>query len=238
MHTRHFSRSLFSRSHVPALAVLLALLCCLPVSAQSLKQTGFPDGTGSIGLPSGWRVVEAYHGTVFCSQQFDRFVRLGMPWTVDRPASPGSQTLAPYKLAIAPIGDLPGALQGVLATGGGHLTSLRSRPAPPVFPGVPARYFLYKFIQGRTEYTALGYFTTINPGGDSPYWSLYSSSVAAKSPLFMKSLPLLMKMWSSWRPNGQAPTAGSESAVIDEVIKHSQDSFSRLNEKFDANIRR
>ena len=222
---------------VPALVALLVALCPPSAHAQHLRQTSFADGTGSVGLPPGWKIVEGYHGTVFCAKQSDMYARFGMPWTVDRPDSPVSRIPAPYKLAIAPIGDLPDAVRAVLGTVGARLVSLRSRPAPQTFPGVPASYFLYRFVQGGKEYTALGYFTTINPGGDSPYWSLYSSAVSARTPLFMKSLPMLMAMWNSWRPNGQTPRAGSQSAVIDEEIKHSKDSFAKLNEKFDQHIR-
>ena len=219
---------------VPALAALLGVLCPPTAHAQHLRQTSFADGTGSVGLPAGWKIVEGYHGTVFCTKQTDMCVRFGMPWVVDHP---GRQMPAPYKIPIAPVGDLPGAVRAVLGTGGSRLISLRSRPAPPSFPGVPASYFLYRFVQGGSEYTALGYFTTINPGGDSPYWSLYSSAVIARTPLFVKSLPTLMAMWRSWRPNGQTPRAGSQSAVIDEEIKHSKDSFAKFSEKFDQNIR-
>ena len=222
---------------VLTLMVLVWTMWSLPVYAQSLKQTNFEDGTGSVGLPAGWRIIEAYHGTVSCAKQADMSVRFGMPWVIDRPDSSISQFAASSHVPVAPIGDLPDAIRGILGIIGAHLVSLRSRPAPAAFPGVPAYYLIYRFTQGKNDYTGLGYFTTINPSMGSPYWNMYSSAVIARTSLFMKSLPTMMSMWRSWRPNGQKPKAGSESAVIDEMIAHTKNTYDQLNAKFDATIR-
>ncbi len=222
---------------VLAVTALVWTACSAPVPAQQLKQTNFEDGTGSVGLPAGWKILEAYHGTVSCAKQTDLSVRFGMPWVIDRPDSQISRFAASSHVPVAPIGDVPTAIRGILGIIGAHLVSLRSRPAPAAFAGVPAYYLLYRFTVGKNDYTGLGYFTTINPGMDSPYWNLYSSAVIARTPLFMKSLPTMMAMWKSWRPNGQKPKAGSESAVIDEMIEHNTNTYAQLNAKFDATIR-
>jgi hypothetical protein len=221
---------------VLALVVLCWMICPPPANAQHLKQTDFPDGTGSIGLPAGWKIVEGYHGTVTCTRGTDMTVRFGMPWVINFPNTMITR-MSPANLVIAPLGDLPDAVRGILTRSGAPLVSMRTRSAPAALPGVPAYYLLYQFVVNGQSYTALGYFTTINPGGDSPYWNMYCSAVIAKTPIFMKSLPTMMAMWNSWRPNGHKPTAGSESAVIDETIKNSKDSFAKLNDKFDAYIR-
>ena len=219
------------------LVALLGTLFALPAFAQHLRQTPFEDGTGGIGLPAGWRILDVYRGQVQAAHGQDRMVRLGQSPIIERPGNMVAEMAARQGAPMARVGDLPGAISAIIRSVHGKMISLRARPAPPSFPGVPAYYILYRFTQGGTDNTGLCYCTTIDPGGDSPYWNMYISAVIARTPVFIKSLPTLMAIWKSWRPNGQAPKAGSESAVIDEVIKHSQESFTKLNDKFDKYIR-
>jgi hypothetical protein len=213
--------------------------------AVKIKTTELPDGTGTIGMPAGWVFTGAYRGTVFCRGPQGSSVTMGHAFVISRPDHPAHQLGIATSAPMAPDGDLVAALKGVLRSADNRLISLRTLPAPPSAPGVPAVYYLYELESKGKRLTALGYFTTIagDDGSTLPYWQMYCSVVMAPKETFMKELPTLMAMWNSWRPNGQKPRAGSEGAMIDAVIadstrrraqslKEQQEMFDRMNARF------
>ena len=118
---------------------------------------------------------------------------------------------------------------------GGQITNLRARPAPASFPGVAAFYVFYQFTASGTAYTAIGYFTSIvYPATD--FWQLYTSAIVAPTPKFAKLAPTMTAMWGSWRPNGQLPSAGSESAQVDKIVKASNANMDRIQAEFRQNL--
>ncbi|GEM_PF-1938624 len=218
-------------------------------AAAKLKTTELPDGTGTIGVPDGWNITEAYRGTVFVRGPQKQLVTMGHAFVISRPNHPAHQLGIPTDAPFAPDGDLVGALKGVLAKANNRLISLRAMPAPSGTPGVPAVFFSYEVEAHGTQFAAIGYFTSIGAGDDQtlPYWQLYVSAVIAPKEIFMKELPTMMAMWKSWQPNGQKPKEGSAGAMIDEAIKDStrrraqtlkeqQAAYDRMNEKFKQTI--
>jgi hypothetical protein len=214
-------------------------------AAPPLKTTEFPDGTGTIGLPAGWRIDGAYRGAVGCKGPGGSAVVMGFPWVIQRPDHEVNNMAVRVEGPRARVGDLAGALREVLAHNKGRLVSLRSKPAPSGLPGIPAVYFLYEYQRDGQTLVGMGYFSTIGDPNDTvlPYWQLYSSAVIAPKERFMKDLPTMMAIWNSWRPNGQKPREGSNSALIDAVneanrkraqdtLKSQQEAFDRMNEKF------
>jgi hypothetical protein len=217
-------------------------------AVAKLTTKEFPDGTGTIGLPEGWRFVESYRGTVKCISPARQLVTMGMGYVISRPDHPNHQFARevgiPTSAPFARDGDLAGALRGVLEKSNNKLISLRSRPAPSGLPGVPAAYYLYELEAEGKRYMALGYFSAIITDDQTlPYWQLYVSVVMAPKESFMKDLPTLMAIWNSWRPNGQKPKPGSDGAMIDatiagdlkrrrETLAEQQAAFDRMNEKF------
>jgi hypothetical protein len=212
--------------------------------AAKLKTTELTDGTGTIGLPEGWQITEAYRGTVFCRGPQNERVTMGHAFVISRPGHPAHQLGIPTGAPFAQDGDLAAALQGVLQKADNKLISLRTRPAPQGLSEVPASYFLYELESKGKRYMALGYFTSIaDNDGTLPYWQLYCSVVMAPKASFMKELPTLMAMWNSWRPNGAKPKEGSVGAMIDatiadstrrraQTLKEQQEMFDRMNSKF------
>lgn len=214
-------------------------------TVPKLTTKEFPDGTGLIGLAPGWMLDGAYRGTCGCRSANGSSVIMGMAQPILRPDGPvGQMPEAPMlKMPTARVGDLSGAIRSILEKGGARVKSLRSRPGPPATPGVPALYFLYEYEKQGKKLTAMGYFSTIAYYDSSPNWDLYSSYVTAPSERFVKDLPTMMAMWNSWRPNGSKPKAGSESEMIDTVLKENlkrhattmeeqRASFDRMQEKF------
>ena len=218
-----------------ALSALASVAVALPLAGgqAKLRPTPFPDGTGSIGLPEGWSLQGAYRGQVGAENGAGETVILGLPWTILKPGGSLGGYDAAAGVPTAAPGDIARAIGEVLAKkSGARLLSLRSRPGPVAVAGAPALYCLYEMEQGGTTLTALGYFTALDPGPTSPSWSLYSSAVIAPKARFVKSLPTLMAIWRSWKPNGADPLRGSQSAKLDEVLQGRKDSYQKIQDAF------
>lgn len=218
------------------ICAIVAMIAAAPVFAQKaakLKQTQFGDGTGSIGIPAGWKLAGAYRGSAQCEGPGGALVALGVPWTILLPGSAAAETPAGAQHPTARSGDLIGALREVIVKlGNATLKSVRTRPAPPAVPGAPAVYALYEYVQNGKRYVALSYLTALDYGGGSPAWQLYASAVIAPKDKFTKLLPTMMAMWKSWRPNGKAPLAGSESAKVDAIIRDRYNSLDKIQKQF------
>jgi hypothetical protein len=216
-----------------------------------LKTTELEDGTGTIGLPAGWRIDGSYRGAVGCKGPGGSSVVMGFPWVIQRPDHPNNNMEIQVPGPRARVGDLAGALREVLANNKARLTSLRSRPAPEGLPGVPARFFLYEYQRDGNTTMGMGYFTAVGDPSDTvlPYWQLYSSAVLAPKERFLQDLPTMMAIWNSWRPNGKKPREGSNGAMIDATntanqiarangLKERQAIFDRMTERWKAEVLR
>lgn len=203
-------------------------------AAQTLKQTEFPDGTGSIGLPPNWRIDSAYRGSVTCVGPNNSAVILKLPWIVIKPGTSLASLPTARQHAVARSGDIVTALRGVIERrANATLKSVRAAPAPQAIRGVPAYYLLYDFEDSRgVQMTGLGYFTTLEYGGNNEFWELYSSAVIARSDQFPQTVQTMLQMWNSWRPNGNEPRAGSDSALFDQILKDKEISRDRISQQF------
>ena len=201
------------------------------VLAGSARAANFPDGTGSITVPKGWSIASAYRGSVDVRGPNGAAVILGLPYAVIDSRSSLTGLPAAAQSPIALTGDVGTALRQIMFKSGAQLTNLRARSAPQSFPGVPAYYVFYQWnAQGRS-WTAIGYFTSIiYQGSDS--WQLYTSAVVAPTAVFTRTAPTMLNMWRSWRPNGQLPSAGSESAQVDKIIRDSNAQMDRIQAQF------
>ncbi len=218
--------------------------------AAKLTTQEFPDGTGTIGLPTGWRIIDSYRGTVYCLGPKGQLVKQGSALVIARPDHPANNMGIPSSAPLARDGDLVGALQGVLQKANNKLISLRSRPAPSPRPGIPAAYFLYELEDANGKrMVAMGYFSALMESDQTlPYWQLYVSVVMAPKEIFMQELPTLLAIQDTYRPNGLAPREGSNGAMIDAGIARDlkqrranlaeqQAMFDRMNETFKAVIK-
>jgi hypothetical protein len=217
------------------LALSLTVAASVPCAAQTLRTDPLHDKTGTIGLAPGWKQINAYRGAVDCSGPNGASIRLGLPFAILVPIDPvtGWRPIGADTAPVANTGDLVGALREVMTKSfQARITKLTKRQAKSASPGVPAYYFCYDFVQGGKTFTVLGYFTTLSYGSTSPVWSLYSSGVIAPKPVFKKMLPTMLKMWASWRPNGQEPDSGSASALVDGIIKQRWTSAHKQSDDF------
>lgn len=222
-------RALFTVATRVAFSIGLMMGSVSPTAAQTLRRTPFEDGTGSIGLPPGWRIGSVYRGQVYCVGPNDAGVNLGYTWEILHPGTSVSDPRHP----LARTGDIITALREVLyKRGRATLLSVRSAPAPQAFRGVPAFYLLYELERNGRIVTTFGYFTTLTYGGMAPGWGLYSSGVWVPREQFQQTLPTMLQMWNSWRPNGQEPREGSSSALIDGIMRDRQLSNERISREF------
>jgi hypothetical protein len=70
--------------------------------AQALQKYSFPDGTGAIGLPMGWKVATAQKGQINASGPNGEALRFGWAIGVIDPTNPQSHTLMPNSRGPAP----------------------------------------------------------------------------------------------------------------------------------------
>lgn len=228
---REKMRTFFTIASMVALGMVLLLVSASPAVAQ-LRQTPLPDGTGSIGLPPGWKFTSYYRGRVTCVGPNGEAVSFGIPFFIQ---TPGRNTELPTygKFPLAQPGDILTALRELLRKYyGATLRSVSGSAAPQAIRGVPAAYLLYEFEQNGRVFTGLGYFTTLYYGPNSPGWELYGSAVVALSDQFPQMLPTMLQMWGTWRPNGQEPREGSSSALFDRLKRERQLSHERISQEF------
>ncbi len=223
---------LFTVAIIAILGAVLLLGATAPVAAQGLRQTPFEDGTGSIGLPPGWQINNAYRGSVTCVGPDGGFVVLGLPWTIVNPNSSVMTLPSVRQQPIARIGDIVGAWREVLAKRfGARLVSVRGNPTTGFARGVPAYHLLYDYEQNGRRGTGLGYFTVLSYGPNDP-WQLYSSYVVTFSDQFPQMVQTMVSMWRSWRPNGQEPREGSTSAMWDDILRERRLSYEFWQREF------
>lgn len=215
-----------------AAATVIGLVLAPAAGAQGLKQTPFDDGTGSVGLPAGWRLGGAYHGQVQCLGPNGAATVFGFPWTVLRPDSSVAQLPGAATTPVADPRDIAGAIRQILAKKtGGTLRGVRgTRAAGP--NGAPAYLLFYEHDQDGKRYAAYGYFAALDYGPGQPVWQLYSSAVVAPKAQFAQMLPTMLRIWKSWRPNGQPPREGSASAIFDKAMEKHRLSYDEIQRQF------
>jgi hypothetical protein len=137
--------------------------------AEKLTQTTFPDGSGSIGLPAGWKITAARQGDVIASGPHGEGLRFGMAQSAIDYSNPQSRALgrgpggtAPGNFVAIPFGT-PGdaAFKEVIA----QLTQKMHKPAPVI------DYAVVKTLP--SQGSGKNYFmqgTTTAPTGSAATW--------------------------------------------------------------------
>jgi hypothetical protein len=215
------------------IATIAIFIAASPAAAQGLRQTPFDDGTGSIGLPPGWQINNAYRGSVTCIGPNGGIVVLGMPWTIVDADDTQIRTLPSVRQQpMARVGDIVNGWREVLLKRfGARLLGVRGNRTTGFARGVPAYHLLYVFEQNGVRYMGMGYFTALYTQG-TPAWQLYSSYVVASSETFQQTVQTMVSMWSTWRPNGQEPREGSTSAMWDRILRERRLSYEFWQQEF------
>jgi len=169
-----------------------------------LQQQRFPDGSGSIGVPQGWRLANALNGVVDMAgprgaeAAFGYYQQVMVDWPGARPNLKGFMTGPPRDPATALRNyydsNFGGAISGGLAT----YRVVEGTPIQPLAGGQASMLLVeVRSAQGSARALAL---VSVSPvGGDR--WVFYMSQVAAPIDEFAAQLPVMLQMWASWSLN-------------------------------------
>ena len=168
-------------------------------SSAVLHRVSIPDGSGTLALPSGWRITDSGQGLVVAAGP-EGAVSFGFHVPMLTPA--GARYLASMgirpSLSVACSND-PGqvAVQEGRLWGARNLHLLKETR---VSSGMgPAAFVMTQGeMPGKGELRALCYVLLI-PRGDGGGIEYYASLVAAPTARFARSLPVLIQIWQSWK---------------------------------------
>ena len=157
----------------------------------------FPDSSGQVSLPSGWRLTAAAQGACDLVGPNGEQVALGVAWPVVNPQwafgpMPG-HIVAPYQDPVSAIQTIwPAVLQatGVSASVGRVLAYM----GYPSLRGEQSAMILWEESWHGRPYLAYGYVETAQAGMN---WLFYASSLRAPAEIFAIELPTMMAIWAS-----------------------------------------
>jgi hypothetical protein len=172
--------------------------------AARLRPVPLPDGSGQMRLPAGWKITGANSGMV-SAEGPEGNVDLGIWFQVYTPQAAAMlyarpPIVAPYTEPARAIRVVAEQVWAVSARQGmprGRWVRLIDQKPTPWANGKAAFvHFEYEIAgHGRFQSVALA---AMMPLGDGS-WIAYSSSVAAPSARFARSLPVLQEIWASWK---------------------------------------
>ncbi|MBA3319792.1 MAG: hypothetical protein H0T50_17105 [Gemmatimonadales bacterium] len=196
-----------------AAASLVCGLAGTPALAQ--QRIAFPDGSGSITLPAGWRLTSAQRAAAEATGPEGEGVALGITMPVGPPhiAAPGVLA-GPYMRPPQAFAFVTGQ------TGSPVLQIVALQPSPPLTYGGEAAYLLADLNHLGRPYRAFALVNTAPLQGG--YWQYYVTMLLAPPEVFPRSLPVMVEIWKSWgisqgemnRRTEQALTTMKETAAI------------------------
>jgi len=169
-----------------------------PPRVEPLRQVGFPDGSGTIGLPEGWAITSYRNATVEAYGQGGN-IALGVRYTVPVNALPGFPGLhgpmLPPGQALMALTD--SNMRGALSRGEARMSIIEERPTPT--QSGQAAYVHYK--NRSREFAREGLALVFCSPVDYNHWQLYFSVVLADEDKFADLFPTMWAMWKSWSIN-------------------------------------
>jgi hypothetical protein len=248
---------------LPALlsaATLIAPLCLPSTPAHAAKKkparrgsvalrpVPLPDGSGTLRLPAGWKIGSAHQGMVSAAGPHGS-VDLGIWFPVMTPEAASQMYARPS--IVAPYGGVVQAIQQVVpqflrtsgVTGWRMLRVIGRAPASaPNGKG--------EFVHIESEFAGKGRFQTVAlvmmmPTGDGS-WIFYYSSVTSPSKSFAQNLPVLAKIWGSWkvsdhiyqqRLSNALASMKETGRILRETNRNTQDAYDRSNRAWGHTIR-
>lgn len=167
-----------------------------PRPGQSWPRTQFPDGSGSIAMPPGWRLNSARQAAAELQGPRGEAVAVGITMPIGPPqfASPGSLA-APYM----PPAEAYAWVSEVVArrTGGSAQARIVEMvPTPPLTQNARAVYLLAEQMTQGRRYRSFALVNTAMLGNG--YWQYYMTLLTAPAEIFPQALPLMTEIWQSW----------------------------------------
>ena len=205
----------------------LAALAAAAIPPAELKweDARLPDGSGTMKLPTGWRITGAANGAADVVGPAGQALELGLAYPVTTPEamrafqqqqiavgirpSPPSVPVAPYPAdAVKAVEIMAPILSKAAEAAGAAPVSIdkiiESAPTTPL-PGGSAAFVHVLANIGKGDaavrYHSLGV-VSIAPTGPGQ-WLYYTSYVTAPETTFARDLPTMMQIWASWKVSDQ-----------------------------------
>ena len=224
------------------LIFFLALPIACLAQGPALRITRLSDGSGTIGLPPGWNVT-AINSMVSASGP-EGTVDLGINVPAYTPQAAAMTPLRPP--VVAPFGD-PGADAQIIGGYFRHIPpqSIRIMERSPVTWWTTGPGETLHFVAPSMGQECLAIVLT----GDTGFGTFmyYSSGVCAKPQQFAANLPVLLRIWASWKVSDSVYQARLRDAacslesvrrIIEHVNRRQQRAFDRANDAWDDLMRR
>jgi hypothetical protein len=223
------------------------------------QDVSLPDGSGTMRLPEGFRIVGAQQGAVDVQGPEGELVSLGVSLTVVTPeGSMGAFGPMSFPFVARPS-DPPSAVREIMpqldrflrqvnpAQPAIRLTGIREYH-PIEWPGYRAGFLLVDVQlgspQGVHDYVA---FMLVAVGQlVSTQWQYYTSSVAAPREVFPRRFGDLLQVWTSWRVADHVlrqriqqatATMREASRLLQEAHRTQQDAFDRVLDRWSGQNR-
>lgn len=172
-----------------------------PAGPAQLTRTPLPDGSGFIGLPPGWRVLDSYKGALDVAGPDQQSMSLGIAHQVFRQGRPGGALIiGPYRPPW-PAWQLfvDFANRGALSRGEMSMRLLEQSPEQS--PAGQAEWLAYEASIRGAKRKGLAYVITKPFNDDIGTWFLYTSFIGAPAERWAQDLPTMWAIWKSWSIN-------------------------------------
>lgn len=215
---------------------------------RPLTQTTFPDGSGTVGLPAGWRIGSSFKGIVDASGPEGQMVVFGYyqqvmtSWIGPPPTVPG-YIMGPYREPVAALQTyIDSFTRGALRRG--EATFRLIEVSPVASQTGRAAYISYEVQMAGKAAIGLAMVNTMPI--DNTTWVYYMSSVAAPRERFARDFPTMWAMWKSWSVNPAVFRERMDAALqsmrethrlLRETHENTQRIYDRVNHAWSQTIR-
>lgn len=163
---------------------------------QSWPRAQFPDGSGGIAMPPGWRLNSARQAAAELQGPRGEAVAVGITMPIGPPQFSGPGSLAapymPPAEAYAWVSEVVARRTG----GSAQARIVEMVPAAPLTQNARAAYLLAdQLTQGR-RYRSFALVNTALLGNG--YWQYYMTLLTAPAEVFPQALPMMTEVWQSW----------------------------------------
>jgi hypothetical protein len=189
-----------------AFALVMSCVLCLPTGAQQLTRVKFADGSGTIGIASGWHITSSGNGAVAANGPHGSAIMLGItvPCVTRDVASQFPDTPSDQLFPGSPrvdFGDAARAAVDIIQYTVRHSSvSIKNLVFKAIergeLPNGHAAFIRYSATMNGKNVEVFGLYEIL-PVNQTSGMFYYSAVVSGKD-FYASQLPTMMKMWQSW----------------------------------------
>lgn len=163
---------------------------------QDWPKVRFPDGSGSIAVPPGWRITSAQRAAVEMQGPSGEGIAAGITLSVGAPgfSAPGvlSGPYLPPREAYSWVTEFFARQAGASA----QVRLVESQPTSALTAGGQAVFLLADQVNQGRRYRAFALVDTVPLS--SGFWQYYMTTLLAPVERFPEALPQMVAIWQSW----------------------------------------